>query len=106
MEGVGRLNAWELEVGLPALSAAIARASEWLSCRDQVRDLEEATQEVLQRVQAAFSGEVLLQLHHFEQSADRKAFGLFTDVAKLFLGQGIQPKPLKAKSTFPSEECG
>ena len=47
MEGVGRPNAWELEVGLPALSAAMARASEWLSCRDQVRDLEEATQEVL-----------------------------------------------------------
>ena len=37
MEGVGRPNAWKLEVRLPALSAAMARASEWLSCRDQAR---------------------------------------------------------------------
>ena len=101
MEGVGRPNAWELEVGLPALSAAMARASEWLSCRDQVRDLEEATQEVLQRVQAAFSVEILMQQHHFEQSADREALGLLTDVAKLLLGQGIQPRPLKARERPP-----
>ena len=101
MEGVGRPNAWELEVGLPALSAAMARASEWLSCRDQVRDLEEATQEVLQRVQAAVSVEILMQQHHFEQSADREALGLLTDVAKLLLGQGIQPRPLKARERPP-----
>jgi len=101
MEGVGRLNAWELEVGHPALSAAMARASEWLSCRDQVRDLEEATQEVLQRVQAAISVEILMQQHHFELAADREALGLLTDVAKLLLGQGIQPRPLKARERPP-----
>ena len=101
MEGVGRPNAWELEVGLPALSAAMARASEWLLCRDQVRDLKEATQEVLQRVQAAFSVEILMQQQHFVQAADQEALGLLTDVAKLILGQGIQPRPLKARERPP-----
>ncbi len=101
MEGVGRPNAWELEVGLPALSAAMARASEWLSCRDQVRDLEEATQEVLQRVQAAVLVEILMQQQHFGLAADREAVGLLTDVAKLLLGQGIQPRPLKARERPP-----
>ena len=86
MEGIGRLSAWKLEGDLPALSAAMARASEWLSCRDQERDLEEATQEVLRRVQSAFSGEIAVQLHHFELAADREAFGLLTDAAKLILG--------------------
>ena len=94
MESVERLSAWELEVELPALSAAMARASEWLSCRDQERDLEEATQQVLQRVQAAFSEEIVMQLHHFEQAADREALGLLADVANLILRQRIQPKAL------------
>ena len=80
MEGVGRLSAWELDVEVSTLSAAMARAADWLSSRDQVRNLEEATQQVLQRVQAAVSGEIVMQPHHFEQAADREAIGLLLNL--------------------------
>ena len=42
-----------------------------------------------------------MQQQHFVQAADREALGLLTDVAKLILGQGIQPRPRKAREHPP-----
>ena len=91
----------ELKAGLPALASELARASEWLSRRDQVRGLEEAAQEVLKRVQAAISSEMLVQQQYLGQAGARVAFGLLTDVANLIISRRIPPKTLEPTEQPP-----
>ncbi len=91
----------ELKAGLPALASELARASEWLSRRDQVRGLEEAAQEVLKRVQAASSSEMLIQQQYLGQAGARVAFGLLTDLVNLIVSKGIPPKTLEPTEQPP-----
>ena len=103
MESLGRSasKAEDLEAVLPALAGAMARAAGWLSSRDHVKDLEVATQEVLQRVMEMYSGELLAQQLYFEQAANREVLGLLTNVVTLILGAGIQSRPMKADDHPP-----
>ncbi len=103
MESLGRLasKVEDLEVVLPALAAAMDRAAEWLSSRDQVRDLEAAAKEVLKRVREMVSGELLAQQLYFERAANREVLGLLTNVVTLIFGAGFQPRPPQADEHPP-----
>ena len=78
---------------IPVISEALCRTQDWLLCHDQEKELIEAVEDVVKRVQIELSREYFAFQVRSEKYFQQEMMGLVAQVAKSILGSQGPPQP-------------